>query len=380
MSLRRRLLTMAVAAPALAGCSALQSSYDDVQADMGKSLARQTPYVRPGLGPLYDKAADPAPLMSDDAARSTLPVPPPEGLLPFPPGRLPVDRAEILLAGDPMALRFLALKDMAAKGLVPVDDAALRRDANLGALLPLTAPLPPAAGLEKPIPPVSQVVGEVNALGQGRGSESSRAAERDFLIDRLLPRDLRLRQSWSPHDLVSARQLRDRLGRLEDAGLITPEQRTTETAALDALIAGGTLPETAIAEVKPPPPPAKPTKPSGGRGNRMPGGVSGQLVVIPSPSEVTAPALAAGSTAPAGLHLLSMGTAAHGDKAWEALKKEHPELADLGHTVSRADLGELGVTYRLIAGPLPAARAETLCAALRPRGQACTPTAFPTTQ
>jgi hypothetical protein len=40
-------------------------------------------------------------------------------------------------------------------------------------------------------------------------------------------------------------------------------------------------------------------------------------------------------------------------------------------------LGDLGTTYRLIAGPLDPAAAEALCKTLLPQGQACTPTPFP---
>lgn len=378
MSLRILLISMASMLPLLAGCAAMQEQMDDLQADRDKAALReQGPVIRPGLESLYGKPAEPAPLLA--ASPHPAPIPPPADTLPFPPGRLAIPQAETLLAGDPMALRFLAMKGLAAQGLVPVTDAAQRRDDNLGALLPLTAPLAPAAGLERPIPPVGQVMDEMARLaaGKARGSDDSRAAERDFLVDRLLPKAPARRQPWGPQDIASARTLQERLGRLEDAGLITPEQRAAETAAMDALIAGGKLPETAPVAIAPPPPKPKPVKKAAGRGARMPGGVSGQLVVIPSPPEVTAPKLAPDSKAPAGVHLLSMGTASHGDRAWETLKKEHAELAGLGHTVQRADLGELGVTYRLIAGPMDTARAEQLCATLTPRGQSCTPTPFP---
>lgn len=299
---------------------------------------------------------------------------------PFPSGRLSHEQAEAVLAGDPMALRFLALKALTERGLLPAGDCAARRDANLGALLPLTAAMPPAAGLELPIPPLTVVIARFDSLGAGheRGNPETRLAERDFLADALLPREPEQRQPYAPHDMTSARKVQDRLGRLEDAGLITPDQRARETEAVDRLMAGGTLPEDVAAIAKPPPePPRKKAAAPAGRGNRMPGGVSGRLEVIPSPPKVEPPRLAAGAQGPAGAHLLSMGSSSHGDKAWEALVKEHGELAGLGHAVSRADLGDLGVTYRLIAGPMDPAQAESLCAALKGRGQTCIPTPFP---
>lgn len=371
----RKLILVALL-PLMVGCRNLQLELDALGAQMEPRRAELEgrPYIRPGLEPLYAaKGYTPNPPSEPPPPQ---PMPPARELVPFPVGVLTPEQAETLLAGDPMALRFLALKQLTARGLVPVDEATTRKDANLGALLPLTAPEPPAAGLEAPIPPLAQVMERFGGLGTGaeRGNGATRTAERDFLTDALLPKAPARRQSYAPPDIASARKLQDRLARLEDAGLVTPEERTGETEAVDKLIASGTLPEV----LQPPKPPEKPKKKkASGRGNRMPGGVSGRLEIIPSPPGVEPPKLSSGAKGPAGMHLLSMGSASHGDKAWDALTKEHAELAGLGHTVSRADLGELGVTYRLIAGPVEPAQAESLCATLRTRGQACSPTPFP---
>lgn len=370
----RKMIAVALL-PLLVGCQGAQLELDALGAKLEPTQAKLEgrPYVRPGLETLYapqSYTAEPQPEPPPQ------PVPPERDLVPFPMGVLTAEQGEILLAGDPMALRFLALKQLTTQGLVPLEDAVARREANLGALLPLTAAKPPAAGLEAPIPPLAQVMERFGGLGTGteRGNVATRVAERDFLTDALLPKAPVARQPYTPPDIASARKLQHRLARLEDAGLITPEERTTETEAVDKLIASGTLPEV----LEPPKPPAAPKKKvASGRGNRMPGGVSGRLEIIPSPPGVEPPRLAGGAKGPAGMHLLSMGSAAHGDKAWEALSKEHAELAGLGHTVSRADLGDLGVTYRLIAGPVDAAQAESLCGTLKTRGQACTPTPFP---
>lgn len=360
--------------PLVAGCQRMQLELDTLAAQVDQTQARVDgrPYIRPGLESLY--APKPPPPEQEPLP---VPVPPAAEAVPFPVGTLSPEQAEILLAGDPMALRFLALKQLTLLGLVPVAEAEARKDTNLGALLPLSAPLPPSAGLEGPVPPLKEMAGRFGGLGTGtvRGNPTTWSTERDFLTDSLLPKVPARRQPYSPPDIASARKLQDRLGRLEDAGLITPEQRATETDAINRLIAGGTLPE--VVEPPKPPPAPKTVKKTSGRGNRMPGGVSGKLEVIPSPPGVEAPKLATGAKGPAGLHLLSMGSAAHGDKAWEALIKEHAELSGLGHTVSRADLGDLGVTYRLLAGPVEPAQAESLCATLLTRGQACTPTPFP---
>lgn len=347
MSIFTRMILMAAVLPLAAGCDSV-----------GTEASPGLPTIPPPMVELPPAQPEPA-------------------LLPFPQGRLDGAQAEILLAGDPMALRFLALKQLTALGEVPVEDSAARKDANMGALLPLSTPQPPAAGLERPIPPLAQLTDHFTSLDRNRGSAGARNAERGFLLDNLLPKAPAARQAWSPPDIASARKLQDRLGRLEDSGLITPEERARETAAVDGLIAGGALPEL----LPPPPPPPEPAAAkkatAGNRGARMPNGVSGKLEIIPSPPGVAAPKLSANAKGPAGIHLLSMGTAAYGDKAWDALKKDNPELAELGHVVSRIDLGELGTTYRLIAGPVQPLQADTLCAVLKTRGQACAPTPFP---
>ncbi|MBC7951061.1 MAG: hypothetical protein H7Z12_04450 [Rhodospirillaceae bacterium] len=374
MSLRRRMILMAAVLPLAAGCANVNTAVNDVTARVDKFHADRA-LVRPGLEPVGEQS--PVQQRPLDEPQQGF-VPPPPEALPFPQGRLNGAQAETLLAGDPMAQRFLALKRLTEMGAVPVDDAVVRKDTNIGALLPLTAPQPPAAGLDRPIPTVGEVVNRFADLGRSKvpGDDRARAAERGFMVDSLLPKQPVARQQYSPPDLFSARKLKERLGWLEDTGLVTPEQRTRETAALDDLMAGGSLPE--LYSPAKPPEPAKPKKKTGlGRGQRMPGGVSGRLEVIPSPPGVEAPKLSAATKGPAGVHLLSMGTATHGDKAWDALKKEHPELAELGYKVARADLGDLGVTYRLVAGPVDSVQAETLCATLKPRGQTCTPTPFP---
>jgi len=374
MSARLHALLLVALGPLLAGCvvdrvfDKVVDGLDETGYEIEKTKKHITgeKFIPAGLHPLYTYKAASAQFPE---ARPE-PTPPPPEALPFPAGRLAPGQAEVLLAGDPMALRFLAVKQVAARGLAPVEECAARKDTNLGALLPLTAPIPPAAGLDQPLPPVSDVLDRMDGLYRGGRGDN---AERAFLLDALLPKEPAGRQPYSPQDIASARKLQDRLGRLEDAGLITPEQRASESEAVEKLIASGTLPEV----LQPPPPPAKP-KPKAkktGRGSRMEGGVSGRLEVIPSPNEP--PKLTANAKGPAGMHLLSMGNPEFGDRAWEALQKEQPELAGLGHTVARADLGELGVTYRLVAGPLEPAQAQSLCATLKARGQTCTPTPFP---
>ena len=299
------------------------------------------------------------------------PAPPPPPPLALPQGHIANGQAARLLADDPMALRFLALRTLAEDGLVTPAEANSRIQANLGALLPLTEAAP-ATGLIQPVPPLDGLVARFRALdsGRGRGDDATRRAERAFLLESLLPADPERREQMTPPDLVAARRLLARVERLEDAGLITEGQQIRETNAVKTLMASGRLPET-VAVVEPPKP-----KPKRVPHKRRP--YRGFMAeVLPNPPGVDAPKLPPGFKGPAGVQLLSMSAAKYGATAWASLTHEHPQLAALTYKVVKADLGNLGVTYRLIAGPLEPTAAATLCMTLVAKGQECAPTPFP---
>jgi hypothetical protein len=342
--------------------------------------------IPPGLEPLYNKASS-APVLAPKPASERPPLADPEKL-PFPWSDLPWPKAEALLAGDPVGLHFLALNRLAAESLIPLQTTADRLAGNLGAMLPLTHPQPPGVGLHRPLPPTEIIAKRFDQLfDASRGIPESRKAEQGFLLDEVMPGPDAPRAPLEvPRDLTAAREALATLDKRHKAGLIADAQRDAEAQAMQRLISAGGLPERLLPPPPPPPEPPPPVKKktvkSGSTGGakpaqRMPGGVHGGLQVIPSPPQVEAPRLTAGSSEPAGLHLLSMGTPVHAEKAFESLKKEFPELGPLGFTVSKADLGELGSTYRLIAGPTDSATAEKICAAIAAKGQLCKPTPFP---
>lgn len=382
----RRILTFLTLPVLLNACSTVDSYVQSTAAKLEHATNSSAP-PRPGLEPLYrspDQETARAPVRP---SASPLPLPQPDAEdIPFPPRLIGHAEAEALLAGDPAALRFLTIRRLAETGQISPEDAAARVGTNMGALLPLTDPQPPATGLFLPAPPSSAIEKAMAATWNSPGG----ASQRDFMVDSVLPKNPAKREAMTIPDKQAARQTMARLDRLNQAGLIGADQKQAEEQALQALMDGGTLPES-LAALAPPPEPVQPAKPkktgktggsSSGSGSgrpmeRLQGGVSGELKVIPSPAEVNAPAIPAGFTGQAGIHLLSMGSATHGEQAWKALSTQYPELAALTYKVVRADLGELGVTHRLIAGPLSPANAAELCAALKPKGQACTPTPFP---
>lgn len=297
-------------------------------------------------------------------------VPPPAESWPSPPQetvREPVRYPEVRLnvpafiASDPEAQRFLLLRQLVEAGLVAPEEAATRRNANIGALLPFSAP-PPAAGLGRPVAlrDIADRLSRLSVPDAGQPA-SVRQAERDFLMDTLLPTEPVLRAPparLAKEALATGRRRAEDLGRL---GLVEHDEFQREMAAIIAA-------ERTLANAPPPPPPPPKKKKPRKQVPAIPdGGVPG----------ATKPGDIPGGTQPfnpkgtLGLHLLSMASPTTTDKAVEALKKEYPELAPLEFKAVKTDIPDLGTTYRLMAGPLSGADAESLCRALRGKGQSC---------
>lgn len=294
-------------------------------------------------------------------------VPPPTAAWPAPPAevvvepvRYPQVRLEVpaAIATDPEAQRFLLLRQLVEAGLVSPEEAGTRRAANLGALLPYSAP-PPAGGLDRSIG-LREVADRLARLSvpQAGAPASVRQAERDFLLDTLLPAESPQRAAPARVDAGALGLGRQRVEDLSRLGLVATDERDREMAAiLDK--------ERALAAAPPPPPPPPPKKKPPRRK---------AATVSPPP---TKPGDVPGGTQPVtpkgtlGLHLLSMASPTMTDKAVDALKKEYPELAPLEFKAVKTDIPDLGTTYRLMAGPLSGAEAENLCRALRGKGQSC---------
>jgi hypothetical protein len=158
-----------------------------------------------------------------------------------------------------------------------------------------------------------------------------------------------------------------RIDRLVATGLITGDEAKAEKAALAHFIAdyGKTPPAPKpVAKVRTRRRPAAPYQ-------------GFKPVYVPNPPGVAPPPLVKDAKGPAGVQLLAMAARAYGPRAWTTLKGLYPALAPLSYKVVKANLGDLGTTYRLIAGPLSAKQAEDLCKSLRAKSQSCTPTPFP---
>lgn len=255
------------------------------------------------------------------------------------------------------AQRFLVLRQLVERGLATEQEYALRRAANLGALLPYSESAP-AVALDWPPPTAEQVAQRLRAIGQGLESRSltpaEHAGERQAILDALLPAQPRMRAAAPGRlDQDGLAGHLTWLQSLRNAGLITPEELARERAAG----------ERAVAAAAPAPAPA--------------------VSAAPQPIVPAAPAAAkpAAKAPPAkgggpGVHLASLRSEKAARDGWAALRRKHPDLlGGLEASFPRVELAGKGVFWRIVAGPLPdGAAAEALCRTLKAKRQYCDPT------
>ena len=94
--------------------------------------------------------------------------PPPRPAVPAPGAAAPMTGPAIgkFAGGDANAIsRFATIRALRDQGLITQQEFNARRRANLGALLPLSAP-PPSAGLDRPVPSTEQITGRLRAIGR----------------------------------------------------------------------------------------------------------------------------------------------------------------------------------------------------------------------
>lgn len=313
----------------------------------------------------------------------------------------PLSGIELLNA----AQRFLVLRRLRDEGMVTDAEYAARRTANIGALLPYSAARPPAEGLGRPVPTAEQVMARLEALRQSLAGGSLRpeehAAEREAIIDAILPADPRARMAppSPPMSLGDAAERANALQRLRDMGVISGDDYGRERAALEK--AAGRLMsrgDGAAGTVLVPKAPSKPAssssakKPAPAKPAPAPlvpktdadvlkagarGGDSGRMVgqgptVVPAPAAQAAPARGASSAVV--LHLASYKSKDAAEAGWNDLRTRfRKQLGGLSPQYAELNLGAGGGTYwRLNAGPISdQAAAERLCSQLTAQGQYC---------
>ncbi len=246
--------------------------------------------------------------------------------------------------------RFTTIRALRDQALITPDEFNARRQANIGALLPLTSP-PPSAGLGRAVPTTVQISERLRAIGRALEmraiSIGQHAAERSMIMDALMPSApvVVANPSMPPQGIMEAADMVRRIELLRDAGFITSDEYARERAAIDRAL--------------------QPSKPA-------PAVASVQSSAL-TPSEMQ-PAVLSGPQP--SIHLASYRSVKQAERGWAQLKRAHTSiLSDLRHTVMEISLGSKGVFYRLIAGPFSSGdETKDVCRKLKGARQFCEPT------
>ena len=134
--------------------------------------------------------------------------------------------------------RFLVLKELAEKDYITKEEFLTRRMSNLGGLLPLTN-MPPAKGIDQPVPAPELIVERINVLKDGVESRAITprefSAERDVIIEALLPPSprTRMKPKAPARDILGAAKDLRKLEVLYDLNLITASEKAAEKKAIE---------------------------------------------------------------------------------------------------------------------------------------------------
>jgi len=258
----------------------------------------------------------------------------------------------VLSEGDTnVVTRFRILRGLRDEGLITGEEYTTRRQANLGALLPLTSP-PPAAGLDRAVPTAEQVAGRLRAIGRALEMRamtvSQHAAERGMILDALMAAApvAVANPTQPPTGLMEAADAVRRLEALQAEGLVTSDEHARERAAIEKALQ--------------PAPSARPAVESAAAG-ATPDRAAAPTALGPRPA----------------VHLASYRSREAADRGWTELRRAHKDLLDgLSAEITSINLGPgKGTFYRLNAGPLIDRNVATdLCGKLKRRRQYCEPT------
>lgn len=245
--------------------------------------------------------------------------------------------------------RFATIRALRDQGLVTQQEYNARRRANIGALIPLTAP-PPSAGLDRPVPATEQITGRLRALGRALEmraiSVTQHAAERNMILDALMPSApvVVANPEAPPRGLMEAADAVRRLEQFRDTGSLSSDEYAKERQAI----------EKAVQPKQPPPAPVSMTTKTPAKPQEM------MKSSGPSPA----------------VHLATFRSRKQANRGWRQIKRTHKAiLGGLDHQVTRVNLGKKGTYYRLKAGPLKdAVAAKAVCRKLKRRRQYCQPT------
>lgn len=257
--------------------------------------------------------------------------------------------------------RFATLRALRDQGLITQDEYRARRSANLGALLPLTAP-PSAAGLDRPVPTTDQIASRLRAISRALEmraiSVSQHAAERSMILDALLPSAPVVVENPGapPEGLMEAADAVRRLEKLREEGYISSDEYARERQAIELAMR---------AEPKAAPPPQQ--SDAAGTGAANPTALQGDGGAAKQKPQMQGPQPA--------VHLASYRSEQQAERGWAQIRRAHGDLiSGFDHEVAKVNLGSKGTYFRLKAGPLPTPdEAKTLCSKLKAKRQFCEP-------
>ncbi len=310
----------------------------------------------------------PLPAASQGTAQGTMAMQPLAGQAPAFPSAAPLSfggtTSSVELAPEIIGFtgndvniisRFATIRALRDQGLITPDEYAARRQANVGALLPLSSP-PPSAGLDRPVPSTEQVSSRLQAIGRALElraiSVSQHTAERTMILDAMMPSApvVVANPGTPPNGLMEAADMVRRLEMLRDAGFISSDEYSRERAAVEASMM--------------PAQPAMPAQSSTLSSSMMSASPTQQ------PVQMEASAMSGPQT---GVHLASYRSTKQAERGWAQLRRAYQGvLGELNFTVTEIDLGTKGVFFRLIAGPFPDKKSATdACVQLKSRRQFC---------
>ena len=151
--------------------------------------------------------------------------------------------------------RFLILKELAENDLITKQEFLRARMTNVGGLLPLTNK-PAAYGVDKSVPSPDVILERIKVLKEAVESRAITpqefSAERDLIIEALLPPTLRQRMAPKApsRDIMGAAKDLRKLEILHDLNLITNKEKADEKAAVEKYLGINRAPAKAASVVK----------------------------------------------------------------------------------------------------------------------------------
>jgi tetratricopeptide (TPR) repeat protein len=242
--------------------------------------------------------------------------------------------------------RFATIRALRDQSLLTNQEFNLRRNANIGALLPLTSP-PPSAGLERPVPSTEQITGRLRAIGRALEmramSITQHAAERNMILDALMPSApvVVANPKAPPQGIMEAADSVRRLEQLRDSGYIASEEYRKERKAIEMMMQ-----------------PKQPDLSQGG---------------VPSVTKLAEAKPISNYSSSSAIHLASFRTSKGAARGWSQIKRAHAKLVGgLDHKISKVNLGRKGTYFRLKVGPFNTSEsAKSVCRELKRRRQFC---------